>query len=196
MSDIKPRVRFAPSPTGYLHVGGLRTALYNYLFAKKHGGTYVLRIEDTDQSRLVEDAVLGLVKSLATMDVQADEGVLYENESIVEKGESGPYQQSSRLSIYREYVDTLLASGHAYRCFCTAERLDTVRQDLMAQKLPPKYDKHCALLSQEDVQALLDAGSPHVVRLNVTPGEDIVFTDLVRGEVKINTKEVDDQVLL
>ncbi len=196
MPDIKPRVRFAPSPTGYLHVGGLRTALYNYLFAKKHGGTYVLRIEDTDQSRLVEDAVLGLVKSLATMDVQADEGVLYENESIVEKGESGPYQQSSRLSIYREYVDTLLASGHAYRCFCTAERLDTVRQDLMAQKLPPKYDKHCALLSQEDVQVLLDAGSPHVVRLNVTPGEDIVFTDLVRGEVKINTKEVDDQVLL
>ncbi len=191
-----PRVRFAPSPTGYLHVGGLRTALYNYLFAKKHGGTYVLRIEDTDQSRLVEDAVLGLVQSLATMEVQAEEGVLYENDKVVEKGENGPYKQSERLSIYREYVDQLVVNGHAYHCFCTAERLDEVRQDMMAKKLPPKYDKHCANLSKEDIQVFLDAGTPHVIRLNITPGEEIVFTDIVRGEVKINTKEIDDQVLL
>lgn len=192
----KPRVRFAPSPTGYLHVGGLRTALYNYLFAKKHGGTYILRIEDTDQSRLVDDAVLGLVKSLDTMSVGSDEGVMYENEVITEKGENGPYEQSKRLSLYREYVDKLIASGHAYHCFCTAERLDTLRQEQMAAKQAPKYDKHCANLSKEDIDALLQGGGLYVVRLNITPGRDIVFTDLVRGEVKINTKEIDDQVLL
>ncbi|MCW1888471.1 MAG: glutamate--tRNA ligase [Candidatus Moranbacteria bacterium] len=192
----KPRVRFAPSPTGYLHVGSLRTALYNYLFAKKHGGTYVLRIEDTDQSRLVEDAMERLVRSLAHMGVNADEGVLLDGELVVEKGEYGPYQQSHRLSIYRQYVDELVAQGKAYPCFCTAERLDTMRKEMTANKQAPKYDKHCANLAEEDVKALLDAEAPHVIRFNVTPGEDIVFTDLVRGEVKINTKEVDDQVLL
>ena len=191
----RPRVRFAPSPTGYLHVGGLRTALYNYLFAHKHGGTYILRIEDTDQSRLVEDATLKLVRSLDHMGVSASEGVLYE-EDIVERGDKGPYQQSKRLSIYREYVDKLVASSHAYPCFCTVERLDTLRKEQMANKQAPKYDKHCANLSKVDVQTLLDAEAPHVIRLNVTPGVDIIFQDLVRGEVRINTKEVDDQVLL
>lgn len=195
-NPIKPRVRFAPSPTGYLHVGSLRTALYNYLFAKRHGGEYLLRIEDTDQSRLVEDALERLVHSLAHMGVNADEGVVLENGQVVEKGDKGPYQQSKRLPIYREYVEKLVTGGHAYYCFCTAERLDLVRKEMMANKLAPKYDKHCTHLNQEEVQTLIDAGTPHVIRLNVTPGEDVVFTDIVRGEVKINTRDVDDQVLL
>ncbi len=196
MSDIKPRVRFAPSPTGYLHVGSLRTALYNYLFAHKHGGTYILRIEDTDQSRLVEDAMERLVQSLAQMGVNADEGVLLENGKVTEKGDKGPYQQSKRLAIYRKYVDELIEKGSAYPCFCTVERLQEMRQAQTANKQAPKYDKHCANLAPDDVKALLDADAPHVVRLNVTPDEDVVFTDLVRGEITINTRDVDDQVIL
>ncbi len=195
MSNIKPRVRFAPSPTGYLHVGSLRTALYNYLFAHRHGGTYVLRIEDTDQSRLVEDAMERLVQSLAHMGVNADEGVVWDN-GVTEKGDKGPYQQSKRLAIYRQYVDELIAKGSAYPCFCTVERLQEMRATQTANKQAPKYDKHCANLSQEDVKTLLDADAPHVVRFNVTHDEDIVFTDLVRGEITINTRDIDDQVIL
>ena len=195
MSDIKPRVRFAPSPTGYLHVGSLRTALYNYLFAHRHGGTYVLRIEDTDQSRLVEDAMERLVQSLAHMGVNADEGVVWDN-GVTEKGDKGPYQQSKRLNIYRQYVDELIEKGSAYPCFCTVERLQEMRATQTANKQAPKYDKHCANLSKEDVKTLLDADAPHVVRFNVTPDEDIVFADLVRGEITINTRDIDDQVIL
>lgn len=196
-SMSQPRVRFAPSPTGYLHVGGLRTALYNYLFAKKQGGAYILRIEDTDQKRLVGDAVASLVQSLDLMGVGADEGVVLENGAVAEKGESGPYVQSKRLALYREHADRLVAAGKAYPCFCTAERLDALRQEQMANKQAPKYDKHCALLAKEDLQALLDSGAPHVIRLNVDPERgDIVFQDLVRGEVSIHTRDIDDQVLI
>lgn len=195
-TTTKPRVRFAPSPTGYLHVGGLRTALYNYLFAKKHGGEYLLRIEDTDQSRFVEDSLERLVRSLDHMGMNALEGVCLEGDRVVEKGEYGPYQQSKRLPIYHEYVEKLVEGGHAYYCFCTSERLDAVRKEMAANKQAPRYDKHCANLGKEEVQTLRDAGTPHVIRLNVTPGVDVVFTDLVRGEVKFNTRDVDDQVLL
>jgi glutamyl-tRNA synthetase len=192
----KPRTRFAPSPTGYLHVGSLRTALYSYLFAKRHGGKYILRIEDTDQSRLVEDSMERLVRSLDHMGINADEGVVLDDGQVVERGEYGPYQQSARLSIYRKYVDELIESGSAYPCFCTVERLQEMRATQTANKQAPKYDKHCANLPKEDVQALLDSGAPHVVRFNVTPDEDVIFTDLVRGEVKINTRDIDDQVIL
>ena len=196
MSDIKPRVRFAPSPTGYLHVGGLRTALYNYLFAKRHGGEYLLRIEDTDQSRFIEDSLEGLVRSLDHMGMNALEGVCLEGDRVVEKGDKGPYQQSKRLSLYRQYADQLVAEGKAYPCFCTAERLQSMREQMTANKQAPKYDKHCANLSKEDVETFLKAGTPHVIRFNVIPGQEVVFVDLVRGEVRFNTKEVDDQVLL
>ncbi len=193
---MKPRVRFAPSPTGYLHVGGLRTALYNYLFARRHGGEYLLRIEDTDQSRLVEDALESLVKSLDFMGINADEGVVIDGGVVTEKGERGPYQQSKRLAIYQQHVEQLIQKGRAYYCFCTPERLDQVRKDMAAQKLPPKYDKHCLSLDAEEIVKRREAGEKHVVRLNVASGEDIVFTDLVRGEVRFNTRDVDDQVLL
>lgn len=197
MSQILPRTRFAPSPTGFLHVGSLRTALYSYLFAKKAGGTYLLRIEDTDQKRFVEGALESLVQSLDTMGVGADEGFVLETGKVHEKGDKGPYQQSKRLDMYKQYVDQLVAEEKAYPCFCTAERLDEMRKEQSANKQAPKYDKHCANLAKEDVRALLDAKAPHVIRINVSPERgEIVFDDLVRGAVRFHAKEVDDQVLM
>lgn len=194
--DIAPRVRFAPSPTGFLHVGSLRTALYNYLFAKKYGGTYLLRIEDTDQKRFVPGAKEHLIHALFEMGLNADEGFCIENNEVTERGEHGPYEQSKRLELYQEHAQKLITEGKAYYCFCTAERLEQVRNEMAAKKLPPKYDKHCLALSSEEVQKKLSEDIPHVIRLNVVPGEDITFTDLVRGEITINTSQVDDQVLI
>lgn len=195
MSNV--RVRFAPSPTGYLHVGGLRTALYNYLFAKKEGGTYILRIEDTDQKRFVEGAVDGLVRSLHGMGVGADEGVMLENDAIVEKGEYGPYEQSKRLPIYREYIEKLLEKNQAYYCFCTHERLEERRTEQAKNKQAPKYDKHCLGLSKEEQEQKLAEKVPYVIRLNVvSEREDIRFEDLVRGVVSIHVRDIDDQVLM
>ena len=191
------RVRFAPSPTGFLHIGGLRTALYNYLYAKKTGGTYILRIEDTDQKRFVEGAIEGLVRILTKMGVPHDEGCIFENDKLVTRGTYGPYRQSERLSIYKEYAEKLRASGHAYLCFCTPERLETLREEQGIQKMAPKYDKHCLGLSSEEIQANVDAGKPYVTRLNVRAERgEILITDIIRGEVRIQAKDVDDQVLM
>ena len=195
MSNV--RVRFAPSPTGYLHVGSLRTALYNYLFAKKQGGTYILRIEDTDQKRYVEGSMESLIRSLDSMFVGADEGVVLESDAVVERGNAGPYVQSKRLPIYQEYVEKLLASGQAYYCFCTHERLEELRNEQTKNKLAPKYDKHCLSLSQEEREKNLGDKIPFVIRLNVSPERGaVVFHDMVRGKVSIHTKDVDDQVLM
>jgi len=191
------RVRFAPSPTGYLHVGGLRTALYNYLFAKKQSGTYILRVEDTDQKRFVEGSMESLIRSLDAMHVGASEGVVLENNTVVERGEYGPYQQSSRLPLYREYAEKLLAGGQAYYCFCTSERLEQLRTEQAANKQAPKYDKHCLGLPKEEIQNRLAVDEPHVIRLSVSSERDaIVFQDLVRGAVSIHVKDIDDQVLM
>ena len=204
-----PRVRFAPSPTGYLHVGGLRTALYNYLFAKRQGGVYALRIEDTDQSRFVEGAVESLFRSLTSLGVRHDEGIFLADPSlqdvtraserypdIVERGAYGPYIQSERLPLYRQYADELVASGKAYHCFCSSERLEEMRALQMAEKRAPKYDRHCRNLGEEEVASRLAAGTPSVIRLSVPDDRDIVFQDSVRGEVKISTNAFDDQVLI
>ncbi len=191
------RVRFAPSPTGYLHVGGLRTALYNYLFAQKNSGTFILRIEDTDQKRYVEGAAESLVRSLDNMRVGADEGILLENDAVVEKGEFGSYVQSARLPLYKEYIEKLLESGRAYRCFCTSERLEELRNEQAKNKQAPKYDKYCLGLSKETVREKLASEMSHVVRLNVVPERGVVvFEDLVRGKVSIHVKDIDDQVLM
>ncbi len=190
------RVRFAPSPTGYLHVGGLRTALYNYLFAQKQGGTYALRIEDTDQSRLVLGAVESLVRSLDTFGLNADEGVVLKDGSVAEVGEYGPYQQSKRLDIYKQYAEKLIASGHAYYCFCTPERLTALREEQQKNKQAPKYDKHCLTLSPEEKGEWITAGESYVIRLNVPKNQDVSFEDRVRGTVTFSTQDVDDQVLL
>ncbi len=195
MSNV--RVRFAPSPTGYLHVGGLRTALYNYLFAKKQSGTYILRVEDTDQKRFVEGSMESLIRSLDSMFVGADEGVVLENNTVTEKGSHGPYEQSKRLPLYREYVEKLLGNKQAYYCFCAHERLEELRNAQTLNKQAPKYDKHCMSLSPEEWEQKLSEKIPYVIRLNVNPERGaVVFQDMVRGKVSIHTKDVDDQVLM
>jgi glutamyl-tRNA synthetase len=172
--------RFAPSPTGYLHVGGLRTALYNYLFAKQQGGKFILRIEDTDQTRLVEGAVEALLKTLEIMHLPIDRE---------------PYVQSKRLDIYRAHVEKLLEKGSAYYCFCTKERLDEVRQAQQLAKTQTKYDRTCLHLSKEEIEKKLENHEPHVVRLIIPEGKT-TFIDEIRGEITIDNKEIDDQVLL
>ncbi|MBP9751664.1 MAG: glutamate--tRNA ligase [Candidatus Moranbacteria bacterium] len=190
------RVRFAPSPTGYMHVGNFRSALYDYLFAKKHGGVFVLRIEDTDRKRFVDGAVESLVKILSSFGIRPDEGVMWENDGVTEKGSSGPYVQSKRLDLYRRYVDELVADGKAYRCFCSPERLEDVRAEQTKNGQAPKYDRHCLHLSEEEVRKNMEAGQRHVIRMIVPDDRDIAFTDLVRGEVRFHSRDVDDQVLM
>ena len=190
MINETPRVRFAPSPTGYLHVGGLRTALYNYLFAKRNNGTFVLRIEDTDRNRFVEGAVENLINALNWAGLNFDEGP-------ETGGEYGPYMQSQRLDIYKKYADELIEKGKAYYCFCTPERLKTLKEDQEKLKLPQaKYDKHCLHLSKEEVQKNLSEGLPRVVRLNVEQNHTIKFDDIIREHVEFDSNNVDDQVLI
>ena len=190
MSNDTPRVRFAPSPTGYLHVGGLRTALYNYLFAKRNGGKFILRIEDTDRNRFVEGAVENLIDTINWVGLDYDEGPHKD-------GDVGPYFQSERLDIYKKYADQLIEQGDAYRCFCTPERLTALREEQQKAKLPQaKYDKHCLFLSKEEVEQNLAEGKPHVVRLNVKAGDNVVIDDIVRGRVEFTRDVIDDQVLI
>jgi glutamyl-tRNA synthetase len=183
------RTRFAPSPTGYLHVGGLRAALYNYLFAKHNGGTFVLRIEDTDQARLVEGALENIIATMKWSGIDYDEGPHKE-------GDCGPYIQSQRNDLYKKHAQELIEKGSAYYCFCTAERLEEVRKKQTEQKLPPMYDRHCRNLSPEEVKEKLNAGTPHVVRQKIPLMGDVKIHDLVRGEVLFNTRTLDDHVLV
>ncbi len=191
------RVRFAPSPTGFVHIGSLRTALYNYLYAKKTGGKYVLRVEDTDQSRLVEGAVEGMLSAMKWAGVVNDEGVvLADDQTAAQSGEYGPYIQSQRLDIYQKYIKQLLDSGHAYYCFCSKDRLDKVREIQRAENKVPKYDGHCRGLSQEEIEKKIAAGEPYVIRLKLPADKNIHFKDIVHGDVVINTNDMDDQVLM
>lgn len=190
MINDTPRVRFAPSPTGYLHVGGLRTALYNYLFAKRNNGKFILRIEDTDRNRYVEGAVENLIKALNWAGLNYDEGPEVD-------GDFGPYMQSERLDIYKKYADELIEKGKAYYCFCTPERLKSLKEEQEKQKLPQaKYDKHCLHLSKEEISNNLAAGMAKVVRLNVEPNHTIKFDDIIREHVEFESNNVDDQVLI
>lgn len=197
MPPIHPRVRFAPSPTGELHIGGLRTALYNYLFAKRQGGDFILRIEDTDQTRFVEGAAERLIGVLEGMGVRYTEGVFVEDGTSVQKGDFGPYIQSERLKLYRKYAEELVVKKKAYYCFCTADRLAVMREEQARNKQAPKYDKRCLSLSDAEIAKRKDAGEPFVIRFNV-PIErgDICFRDLIRGEVRFHAKDIDDQVLM
>ena len=189
-SNKTPRVRFAPSPTGYLHIGGLRTALYNYLFAKNQNGKLVLRIEDTDRKRFVEGAVENLIDTLNWAGIKFDEGPDI-------GGNLGPYVQSERLNIYKELVEKLVAEEKAYYCFCTPERLDQLREEQQKQKLPQaKYDKHCLHLSKKEIEDKLNSAVPFVIRLNVQPDQKIIFNDVIRETVEFDTNNIDDQVLL
>ncbi len=189
MSEV--RVRFAPSPTGYLHVGGARTALFNYLFAKKMGGKFLLRIEDTDQNRYHEGALDEIFTSLKWMGLNWDEGPEV-------GGDCGPYFQSERLELYSKYADELLEKGLAYRCFCTSERLTALREEQEKGGKPQAsgYDRHCRDLTAEEVQAKIDAGEPSVIRLRIPDSETITFNDAIRGDISFESDTLDDFVLL
>ncbi len=195
---MNPRLRFAPSPTGYVHIGGLRTALYNYLYAKQNEGTYLIRVEDTDQTRFVEGAIEGMINSMQWAGVVHDEGPFMDEKThhVVEKGEFGPYIQSHRLELYKKHSDRLIESGHAYHCFCTKERLEQLREKQKSEGLTPKYDGHCRELSSADVHEKLAAGLPHVVRLKLPLGRVIEFNDAIKGHIAVNTDDMDDQVLM
>ena len=191
MADRKVRVRFAPSPTGALHIGGVRTALYNYLFARQHGGEMVFRIEDTDSSRFVPGAEEYIIESFKWLGINFDEGVSF-------GGSFGPYRQSERRAIYKEYVDRLLADGKAYIAFDTPVELDAKRAEIKNFQ----YDAHTRMmmrnsltLSKEEVDSLVADGVQYVVRFKVEPGEDIHIHDMIRGEVVIKSDILDDKVL-
>lgn len=193
------RLRFAPSPTGYLHIGGLRTALYNYLYAKQNGGKFLLRIEDTDRTRYVEGAIENLIHELKWAGVEADEGVcLDENGKITEVGECGPYIQSERVEkgIYNKYAEELIERGYAYYCFCSKERLDDVKNQQKADGKIPRYDGLCRGVSIEDAKKRIANGESYVIRLKLPENRDIVFEDVIKGKITINTNDMDDQVLI
>jgi len=187
------RVRFAPSPTGYLHVGGLRTALYNYLFAKHNNGKLILRIEDTDRTRFVENATGNLISSLSWAGVIFDEGP-------VQGGDFGPYLQSERLTVYRQYADELIKTGNAYFAFDTAEEIESMRKRLSDEKKDPKYNrasmKNSLTISKDETEKILKSGQPYVIRLKVPDDGNVIFNDIIRGEVSVPNKDIDDQVLL
>lgn len=195
MSQREVRVRFAPSPTGPLHIGGVRTALFNYLFAKKHGGKFVLRIEDTDSTRFVPGAEAYINESLKWLGLTLDEGV-------IEGGPFGPYKQSERKEIYKQYAQQLIDSGWAYYAFDTPEQLDALRAQHEAEKSTFAYDistrnslNNSLLLSDEETQARLLSGEPYVIRFKMPENVDVTARDLVRGVVTFNTNTLDDKVL-
>lgn len=190
------RTRLAPSPTGFLHVGGLRTALYCYLHAKKNGGTFFLRIEDTDQGRFVEGAIENLVKSLHTCGIHPDEGVLFEDGKVIQKGEYGPYIQSERLELYQKHAQELVEKGHAYYCFCTSDRLEAMRKEQIELKRPPMYDRLCLSLSPEEIETKKKEGLSCVIRQKIPRDRTVQFEDIVRGKVRFEGATLDDQVLL
>ena len=191
------RVRFAPSPTGGLHLGGMRTVLYNYLFAKQHNGDFILRIEDTDQSRFVPGAEEYIYNCLRWCGLEADE-------SPEKGGNHGPYRQSERKSIYRKYAEQLVNEGLAYYAFDTTEELDKMRHDFRTETNPsPQYDqtirlkmKNSLSLMPNETQELLDKNTPHVIRIKMPAHESVSLNDMIRGEVKFDTSIVDDKVLL
>jgi glutamyl-tRNA synthetase len=197
MSDRKVRVRFAPSPTGPLHIGGMRTALYNYLFAKKLGGDFILRIEDTDQGRYVPGAEQYIIDSLKWVGIEPNEGVGFGD------GPFAPYRQSDRKDTYRQYAEQLVKSGHAYYAFDTSEELEALRKKLEAAKAPvTAYGsavrmemKNSLTLSADEVAAKLNAGEQYVIRIKITENEEVKVQDLIRGEVVFNTSLMDDKVL-
>ena len=187
MSEV--RVRFAPSPTGYLHVGGLRTVLYNYLFAKKMNGKFIVRIEDTDQTRLVDGAVENMLTTLRRCGMDYDEGP-------DKDGGYGPYTQSERTELYRKYAQQLVDNDKAYPCFCTSERLDELRNLQKLRKEAPGYDGRCRNLPKDEVNKRIALGEAYTIRLKVPKDLSVKFQDSVRGWITFEGANVDDQVLM
>lgn len=184
----KVRTRFAPSPTGYMHIGNLRTALFAYLIAKKNNGDFILRIEDTDQERYVEGAVDVIYNTLRDVGLNWDEGPDI-------GGPVGPYVQSERMGMFKQYAEELVKKGEAYYCFCDKERLDKVRAEQEAKGETPMYDRHCRHLSQEEIDKNLAEGKHYVIRQAIPDGE-ITFHDELYGDIKVDCAELDDQILI
>lgn len=193
MSKSSVRTRYAPSPTGFMHVGNLRTALYEYLVARSMGGTFVLRIEDTDQERLVEGATEVIYNTLKKVSIIHDEGPDV-------GGEYGPYVQSERKSLYKPYAEELVRNGHAYYCFCTRERLESLKHadsdSHQEEGAFAGYDRHCRTLSEEEIKANLDSGIPYVIRQKMPLTGSTTFHDAVYGSISVDNSELEDQVLL
>lgn len=187
--DKKIRVRFAPSPTGYLHVGGARSALFNYLFAKHCDGKFLLRIEDTDQNRFVEGALKEIYDSLRWLGLNWDEGPEV-------GGDYGPYIQSQRVDVYKRYALELVDKGCAYRCFCTPQRIAAVREQQEKTKQSVGYDRKCRNLTESEIQQNLENGIPYVIRFKIPAGRVVVFEDLIRGKIEYSSDILDDLVLI
>lgn len=188
--DIAPvRVRFAPSPTGFLHIGSLRTALFTYLIARAAHGSCILRIEDTDQQREVEGATESLIEILRWVGIDFDEGPHV-------GGAYGPYIQTQRLDKYKEHAEVLLKKGEVYRCFCTSERLEEMRADQMARKAPPRYDRRCRDLSEAEIEGRLQAGERYVIRQKMPLAGDVTVHDELRGDITFPASTLDDHVLV
>lgn len=183
------RVRFAPSPTGFLHIGGLRTALFNWLFAKKNKGVFILRIEDTDRSRYVEKSVEAIIESLNWCGLNYDEGPEKE-------GDCGPYVQSQRLEIYKSHINELIQKEKAYYCFCTTERLAELKKQQAAQKVAPRYDQCCRSIPNNEAKSRIANGEPYVVRMKLPNDGSIVINDLIRGQVEFSYRNLDDAVIM
>jgi len=185
----KVRTRFAPSPTGFLHIGGLRTALFSFLFARHNNGDFLLRIEDTDRSRYVEGALNDIIESLKWIGIVWDEGPDV-------GGPYGPYKQSERKDIYKEHAFDLVRTGHAYKCFCSPERLAALREEQKKKGIYPGYDRHCRYLSKEEVLRHEKNKDPFVIRLKIPEDGETVFEDSIRGTIKTANSTLDDTVLL
>lgn len=195
-SSRKIRTRFAPSPTGFLHVGGLRTALFSYLWAKHNGGDFILRVEDTDQARFIDGAIESLVTVLEAMGIHSDEGLEIKDGHITDKGSHGPYLQSKRLEIYHKHAQELINSKQAYYCFCDEQRLAELRKEQEALKQPTRYDRKCKNLSEKEVKANIGKGVPHVIRQAIPNEGQTTIHDLVYGDIVWENKLLDDQVLI
>ena len=183
------RTRFAPSPTGFLHIGSLRTALFSYMYSKQHGGKFILRIEDTDAKREVEGAIEMIYGNLKWAGIKHDEGPDI-------GGPYGPYIQSQRLKIYKEYTDKLVEDNNGYYCFCSEETLEKMREEQIDKKQIPKYDRRCLNLSSDEVKEKLKSGAMFTLRMKIPDNRVIEIEDIVRGKISFNTNELDDQILL
>lgn len=195
--DKNIRVRFAPSPTGYLHIGGARTALFNYLFAKRHGGSFILRIEDTDEARSTDESIRAIIESMNWLGLRWDEGPSTENAAdTVGTGEYGPYFQMSRIDIYKRTAERLIAEGKAYYCACSAEELKKMREEMTAKKLPPKYDGRCRDKNRQRRKPSEAGDGDCVVRFKMAQEGSVVFDDAIRGRLEFENRLLDDFVIL
>ena len=186
----KVRVRYAPSPTGHLHIGGARTALFNYLYAKHHGGDFIFRLEDTDIERNIEGGEASQLDNLAWLGIIPDESPLNPNPKYA------PYRQMERLDIYKKYIDELIEKGYAYKCFCTPEELDAEHERQTQQGLAPKYNRKCCHLSPEEIKAKEEAGIPYTIRVKVPAKKTYKFNDMIRGHVSFESEDIGDWVLI